>query len=343
MNDRFNNGYGGQYSNNPNNSYGGYNGNPNGSYGGYNNGAQNGGYYDSYSNTDPNGFYGGYDSNNPDSYYNGNTNQQQFSGYSGNPGFTGDYGANMNYTNAAYANGMASGVSLAEFTRKVYGWMFVGLMITFGMGMLVLLNPIASLEFLVAHYGLFWIVAIIELVLVFALSHFIDKMSPTVATVIFLLYSVACGLTIAPVLLVNSLSVSATKGGLIVDPSGPFMAFAATALLFGGMSVYGMVTKRDLSKWTSVLLFGLLGLIGYSLIALIFQVPMSDLFIGIIGVILFTAFTAYDTQKIKRRYYALESNGEMLQKGAIFSALELYLDFINLFLYLLRLFASKRR
>lgn len=115
--------------------------------------------------------------------------------------------------------------------------------------------------------------------------------------------------------------------------------FGMTALYFGVMAIYGMVTKADLSRIRPVLLFGLIVLLILAVLSLF--IPELETGMCLIGVVIFVAFTAYDTQMIRRNYMQFQGNPELLQKASIISALELYLDFINLFLYLLRLFGKR--
>ena len=185
-----------------------------------------------------------------------------------------------------------------------------------------------AIRLMTEHIEMYYILAGIELVLVFALGLFVTKLPPAAALGIFFLYSAVNGLTIAPILLMYEL-------GTVIA------ALGVTGGIFGAMSLYGMLTKRDLSGLGPVLFFGLIGLLIYSVIAMLFHMPMSDLLISLGGIALFIGFTAFDTQKIKAYYQGLQGDEVMLKKGAIVSALQLYLDFINLFLYVLRLFASK--
>ncbi|MGN1456397.1 MAG: Bax inhibitor-1/YccA family protein [Acutalibacteraceae bacterium] len=215
---------------------------------------------------------------------------------------------------------------LAEYSKRVFSWMFLGLGITFIIGFVMLMNADKVIFFLAENIALYYIAALVEVVAVFILGFFVSKLSPTACKVIFLLYSVVNGFTITPAL-------------IVYGAESAFYAFAATALIFGGMTLYGMVTKKDLTKLGPVLFIGLIGLLIYSVIAMIFRMPMSDLLISIIGIVIFVGFTAYDTQKIKRYYASFSGDEVSLQKTAIIAALDLYLDFINLFLYILRLFA----
>lgn len=238
---------------------------------------------------------------------------------------------NYNYNNNGYQQNSYQQYEqtngLAEYSKRVFSWMFLGLGITFIIGFVMLMNAERVIFFLAENIALYYIAALVEVVAVFILGFFVSKLSPMACKVIFLLYSVINGFTIAPAL-------------IIYGAESAFYAFAATALIFGGMTLYGMVTKRDLSKLGPVLFIGLIGLLIYSVIAMLFHMPMSDLLISIIGIVIFVGFTAYDTHKIKRYYASFSGDEVSLQKTAIIVALDLYLDFINLFLYILRLFAK---
>ncbi len=242
-------------------------------------------------------------------------------------------GCIMNYNGNSYPQNSyqqyEQSNGLADYTRRVFGWMFIGLAITFAIGFYIMLNQDVAVKFLAKNIGAYYVVALIEVVMVFILGFFVRKLSPVVCKVIFLFYSVLNGITIAPAL-------------IACGYTSAFYAFAATSLIFGAMSLYGMATKKDLTKLGPILFIGLIGLIIYSVIAMLFHMPMSDLIISIIGIVIFVGFTAYDTQKIKRYYSGFSGDQVSLQKTAIIVALDLYLDFINLFLYILRLFARSR-
>lgn len=264
-----------------------------------------------------------YQQNNPGQY---NSSYGGFSGdgYSQNP-----YAVNPQQV---YGNSR-TGISLSDYTRNVYLQMFIGLLITFGIGLMSVLNPEMVISFIGQHIGIFLIICGIEVVLVFILGLMINKLSAAAAAVIFYVYSIVNGITIAPAIIYYS------DGQL----STVFWAIAVTAGIFGIMSFAGFVTKMDLSKIGPILFFGLIGLLIFSVVAMIFAIPMSDLIICVIGIILFMGFTIYDTKKIKAFYNASANDPERQKKTAIIAALQLYLDFINLFLYILRLFARNRR
>jgi FtsH-binding integral membrane protein len=175
----------------------------------------------------------------------------------------------------------------------------------------------------------YFILAIAELGIVFYLSARVASMSPTTASVLFFVYAALNGLTIAPIfLLYTQESVSS--------------AFFTSAAMFGAMSVYGTVTKRDLSGLGSFLMMGLIGLVVASLINMFVASERGGLVIAIMGVLIFTGLTAFDTQKLRRLASEVSGNDDAAGKYAVFGALTLYLDFINMFLFLLRIFGKRR-
>jgi FtsH-binding integral membrane protein len=199
--------------------------------------------------------------------------------------------------------------------QKVYLWMAVGLGIT----AIASFYTMQSEEMMdVAQKGFLGFV-IVELALVFVISWFIKRISPSVAGALFLVYAALNGITL-------SLVVSHYTSDSVA------IAFTVTAGTFIATSFYGITTKRDLSSLGSILFMLLIGLILASLVNLFLHSSMMEFVLSILGVVVFVGLTAYDTQKIKNNYYA----------SPIMGALALYLDFINLFLYMLRLFGSKK-
>jgi FtsH-binding integral membrane protein len=213
-----------------------------------------------------------------------------------------------------------------SFIRSVYAWMFGGLLLTAvaalwvvtspAMQQLVLFNPIIRIGLMVAEIGI-----------VFYLSLRLTKMSGAAAAGAFLLYSVLNGLTLSVIFFAYS------QGSLV-------QAFVTAAGMFGAMSVYGTVTKRDLTSWGSFFMMGVFGIIICSLVNLFLHSTGLDFAISVVGVFIFLGLTAYDTQRI--RAYA-NVGGGLSDNFAIIGALRLYLDFINIFLFLLRLFGGRRR
>ncbi len=207
--------------------------------------------------------------------------------------------------------------------RKTFGWMALCLLIT-ALAAMGVVN--SGLFYQIASSGAMWLLIIAELVVVFVLSARIHKMSVTTATIMLIVYSALNGATLSVIFVVYSLGSIAKT-------------FFITTGMFGVMALVGATTKRDLSKMGSILFMALIGLIIASLVNLFLRSSGLDWIISLIGVVLFTALTAYDVQRVKR--LATETDlydDTQVGRLAVISALSLYLDFINLFLYLLRFF-----
>lgn len=214
------------------------------------------------------------------------------------------------------------------FFAKVYGWMTAGLMITGIISLLTLYTP-GLLELIFSSRWVYFGLFIGQLALVVYLSARVEKMSAATATLVFLGYSALTGLTLSVIFLVYTAASLATT-------------FFVTAGTFGLMSAYGLVTKRDLTGLGSFLMMGLVGMILASVVNMFFNNSTVYWISTYIGILIFVGLTAYDTQKIKEMSGLGIEGGEMEQKGAIMGALRLYLDFINLFLLLLRLLGSRK-
>ena len=208
--------------------------------------------------------------------------------------------------------------------RQVYAWMGAGLAVTAIMALVTLSSP-AILNALLGNKLLFYGLMFGELALVFTLSGAINKLSATTATLIFIVYSALNGIT---------LSVLA----LFYTASSITSTFVITAGMFGAMSLFGYMTKRDLTSWGSFLFMGLIGVVIASIVNIFVGSSAVSWVISGIGVIVFTGLTAYDTWKIKE----MAAQGTEGRKPAILGALTLYLDFINLFLMLLRFTGNRR-
>ena len=212
------------------------------------------------------------------------------------------------------------------FISQVYLWMASALVVT----AIVAAAVANDTRFVVSMVsgGLFWVFVIGELGLVIALGALIRRMSATVATVMFFAYAALNGVTLSLIFLVyTDASIAST--------------FMITAFTFGAMSIYGYTTKRDLTTVGNLLAMGLLGFLIASIVNLFLRSEAIYWITTYIGIVIFVGLTAYDTQKIKR----LASGGvdnEVARKASILGALTLYLDFINLFLLLLRLFGRRR-
>jgi len=212
------------------------------------------------------------------------------------------------------------------FLAKVFNWMAIGLGLTGVVAMFV-----ASSGLAVKLQPYFMFIMIAELGLVFFLSARINKIEAATATGLFIGYAALNGVTMSMIFLIyTSSSIAAT--------------FMITAGMFGAMAVYGFVTKRDLSGMGSFMFMGLIGIIIASVVNIFMQSSALYWAISLIGVFVFVGLTAYDVQKIKTMgEQGIMDQGEAaVQKGAIMGALTLYLDFINLFLMLLRFFGGSR-
>ena len=213
--------------------------------------------------------------------------------------------------------------------RSVYVWMTLALAIT-GFVALYVAKSYTLLNVMVQNNILFWGLLIAEVALVMYLSARIHRISFTTATVLFIAYSILNGVTMSILFMVYTMSSIATT-------------FFVTAGTFGATALYGYVTKKDLTRIGSLCIMGVIGLIIASLVNLFLHNSMMDLIISYIGVLLFVGLTAYDSQKIKRLLSGddIEVN-ETSQKIALMGSLTLYLDFINLFIYLLMILGDRK-
>jgi len=174
-----------------------------------------------------------------------------------------------------------------------------------------------------------WIVILAPLAMVFFLSFRIMQMSQAAAQATFWAYAAMVGASLASILIVYT-------GASVA------MTFFVTAGTFGAMSLWGYTTKRDLTGFGNFLFMGLIGILLASLANFFFKSPAMDFVISVLGVLIFTGLTAWDTQKIKNTYYAVGGDVAVAGKAAIMGALALYLDFLNIFLFLLRFMGNRR-
>jgi FtsH-binding integral membrane protein len=215
---------------------------------------------------------------------------------------------------------------IATFLRGVYWWMFGGLAVTAVVALAVASSP-AAMSTLISNRVLFFGIIIAELVLVVYLSARVSKLAPSTAGTLFLAYSALNGVTFALILL-------AYTGASVAN------AFFVSAGMFGALAVYGSVTKRDLSGMGRFMFMGLVGLVLAGVVSIFWQNDAMQFVMGVVGVLVFSGLIAYDTQRL--RAMALQVSGEQTGAYAVVGALSLYLDFINLFLSLLRLFGDRR-
>lgn len=209
--------------------------------------------------------------------------------------------------------------------QQVYLWMTAGLLLTGAISSMLASNEVLLGMVLnpIVFIGLF----VVELGLVLAISAFINKMSPALATGLFILYAALNGITLTPIFITYTSASIAT-------------AFFTTAGMFAALTLYGSVTKRDLSGMGRFLLMALFGLCIATIVNIFLRNGIMDLVISIFGVLIFAGLTAYDTQRLNQIASQAMSEDD-IGRFSIMGALTLYLDFINLFLYLLRLFGKR--
>ena len=219
--------------------------------------------------------------------------------------------------------------SFRSHMTKTFIWMFFGVMLTFAIAFGMNLNPVFLFNLLGTIPYASILIIIAQFAVVIVLSAKIHSLSIMTARILFLAYAVLTGLTfsILP----------------FVYPIGTiFQAFLLAALYFGSLAVIGLTTKRDLTKIASICMAALMAMIIYSVIAMFTGWGTDGLMYNIIGLLIFAGITAWDAQKIKKEYIQFETQPELLNKLSVFSALQLYLDFINIFLYILRILANSK-
>lgn len=214
-------------------------------------------------------------------------------------------------------------MNLNNVFKKVYMWMFIGLLLTFVTGYYVSINE--NIVYKIYSTSLYWILAIVEIILVIILSARITRMNITTARILFILYSFVTGLTFSSIF-------------IAYEMSSIIFVFLIAAVLFLVFSLIGYITKLDLTKIGTFLLMALIGILICSIINIFVGNGLFEIIICSISILVFLGFTAYDVNKIKQlqNYYSDEDS------LAIIGALDLYLDFINIFIDLLRLIGNNR-
>ena len=215
--------------------------------------------------------------------------------------------------------------------KHVYGYMFVGLLLTSVFSFLVSQSS-RAVAFIYSNPFVTILLCVAELALVFYLSARIERISMRSAQLCFFAYSILTGVTLSSVFLVYT-------GASIAK------AFVTTCLMFGGLTVYAGVTKRNIASWGTYLMMGLWGIIIAGAINMFFGFRSVDLLISVLGVVVFLGLTVYDTKRVldMNREYGSEMTEDEYVKLGVIGALNLYLDFLNIFFYLLRLFSSSSR
>ena len=216
---------------------------------------------------------------------------------------------------------------LNRYTAKTFGWMFAGLLVTFLVAMTAYMNGLVWYVFAIPYAVL--VLGIAEVAVVLYMSARINKVSVGTARALFLTYSVLNGVVFSAYFLIYAL------------PSMVFI-FGATALFFGIMAAVGYTTRADLSNLRNFLLGGLVFLLVFWVAAMFINLERFEIVACTVGIFIFLVFTAYDTQKIRAYHQVYAQDPQMARKASIFSALQLYLDFINLFIYLLRVLGRRK-
>lgn len=232
-------------------------------------------------------------------------------------------------------NPSKSAAQASQYIAKTYLWLFAGLLVSFGVGFTasnssyfqswVFQNPAVVWGILIAYL-------IVSIVMIFSMF----KLSSKAATVLYFIYAIVQGFSLSLTLMMYELSSA-------------IFIFAITAGIFGVMGVFGMVTKKDLSGWGTALMFSLLGLIVMSIIGIFLRYDTYQLIINIAGVVIFTLYTAFDTQRMKRYFTASASieadekqKVEAMEKGSIMMAFSLLLNFVNIFIRLLAIMGKRK-
>ncbi|MCI8516664.1 MAG: Bax inhibitor-1/YccA family protein [Hungatella sp.] len=217
--------------------------------------------------------------------------------------------------------------SLERYTAKTFGWMFLGLMVTFLIAVTGYVTGLVLFVFAVPQ--LILVLGIAELAVVLFLSARITKMSVGTARTLFLVYSVLNGVVFSAYF-------------LMYDMMTLVLAFGATSLFFGIMAAVGYFARVDLSSLRNFLVGGLVFLMVFWIASIFINLQRFEIIACTVGIFIFLIFTAYDTQKIRAYHQAYCHDGQMAGKASVFAALQLYLDFINLFIYLLRAMGRRK-
>lgn len=233
--------------------------------------------------------------------------------------------------NGYFSAEVAEQEPLPTYMAKTFGWMGLGLLTTFAVAVAMCAGYIANILPDFFYSGAFpFVVLIAEVVVVIALSARMSKMSPNAVRVMFFAYALLNGLTFSVIFLAYNVMTLV-------------LVFGMTMLYFGGMALYGYLTKTDLTKFGPLLFGGVIVLGVFWLLSMFLNLSGLETVMCIVGIVIFMGYTAFDVQRIKKFHAASGDDIAMAQKLSIYGALQLYLDFINLFLYLLRLFGRRSR
>ncbi|HEY4909923.1 MAG TPA: Bax inhibitor-1/YccA family protein [Methylomirabilota bacterium] len=226
----------------------------------------------------------------------------------------------------AFPTSTAAAERVTAFLRAVYGWMFVGLAITAFVAYTIAGSP-ALIGALVSNHFLFLGLFLAQLGVVFFLSARVNRLAPGTATLLFIIYSALTGVTLSVILLAYTGASIATT-------------FVVTAGMFGALALYGTTTSRSLAGMGQFVFMGLIGLVLASVVGMFWRNAALEFLISVVGVIVFTGLTAWDAQRLRQMATSVPES--QLRSYAILGALSLYLNFINLFLFLLRFMGGRR-
>ena len=233
----------------------------------------------------------------------------------------------LNYRSTSAAREAAVSAAFPALMRKVFVWMTLALVIT-GFTAYYVATSEQLLTLIYSSRATMWILIGVELAIVIGVSAAINRLSLLTATLLFVLYSIINGALLSSIFLIYTTASIAT-------------VFFITAGTFGAMSLFGYTTKQDLTSMGKLLMMALVGLIIATVVNIFMKSSGMQMIISYAGVLIFVGLTAYDTQKIKQMCLQAPDAGETMQKYALLGALSLYLDFINLFIYLLRIFGRR--
>lgn len=227
-----------------------------------------------------------------------------------------------------FSNGYELDQKVSSFMAGVYGWMSCALALTAGTAYYIATTP-SVFMYIYTHSAVILGLMVLQIGLVITISAFLNRMSFATALALFLIYAATLGITLSSIFFVY------TEGSI-------FSTFLTTACTFGAMSLYGYMTKADLTSVGSMSMMVLIGLVIGMVVNMFLQSERFDYVLSGIGVVIFTLLTAYDTQKIKQMARPMLADQEMIGKVTVIGALTLYLDFVNLFLFLLRFMGQRR-
>lgn len=233
----------------------------------------------------------------------------------------------INYRIDSRERELNASLAFPVLMRKVYSWMSLALVIT-ALAAYGVANSQSMVNILYSNSAIMWVLIGAELALVIGLSAAINKLSLPVATLMFVAYSLINGVTLSSIFFIYDIGSIGT-------------VFLITAATFAAMSVYGYFTKTDLTSMGKIMVMALIGIIIATVVNLFMKSEGLNLILSYLGVLVFVGLTAYDTQRIKEMFLQAPDASESVQKYALLGALTLYLDFINLFLYLLRIFGKR--